>query len=82
MKNQYKIEVDQISLSESFKQSLKEKMAAEYAAEAANTLKTKKSFNFSKYSKYIATAAIKRMTPKICFVLNLLLTCFLFFISS
>lgn len=57
MKNQYKIEVDQISLSESFKQSLKEKMAAEYAAEAANTLKTKKSFNFSKYSKYIATAA-------------------------
>ena len=49
MKNQYKIEVDQISLSESFKQSLKEKMAAEYAAEAANTLKTKKSFNFLFY---------------------------------
>lgn len=57
MKNQYKIEVDQISLSESFKQSLKEKMAAEYAAEAANTLNTKKKFDFNKYSKYIATAA-------------------------
>lgn len=57
MKNQYKIEVDQISLSESFKQSLKDKMAAEYAAEAANTLNSKKTFNFNKYSKYIATAA-------------------------
>lgn len=57
MKNQYKIEVGQISLSDSFKQSLKDKMAAEYAAEAANTLNNKKSFNFNKYSKYIATAA-------------------------
>lgn len=58
MNNQYKNQLSSVTLSDDFKASLKERMAAEVASHATTVIREDSAkINWNKYSRYIACAA-------------------------
>ncbi len=57
MNNQYKNQLGSLTLSQDFKASLKEKMAAEVSSHATTVIHEETKINWNKYSRYIACAA-------------------------